>query len=69
MSSNKRRRKNAEAHASEILRNGRRPVTDVDVLEVLKRWRFNKSTARQNVLPEGEEYVFSDHEFKNREST
>ena len=68
MSSNKRRRKNAEAHASEILTHGR-PVTDADVLEVLRRWRFHKNTARQNVLPEGEEYVFSDHEFKNREPT
>ena len=55
----KRRRKHAEDRALEILKQNR-AVTDEDMLEVLARWRFHKNTARQNVLPEGEESVFSD---------
>ena len=43
----------------EILEENR-AVTDADLLEVLARWRFRKNKARQNVLPEGEESVFSD---------
>ena len=55
----KRRRKHAEDRALEILRQNR-AVTDTDLLAVLARWRFRKNKARQNVLPEGEESVFSD---------
>ena len=38
----KRRRKHAEDRASAILKEGRRPVTDADLLEVLERWRFRE---------------------------
>ncbi len=55
----KRRRKHAEDRALEILKQNR-AVTDQDLLEVLTHWRFHKNKARQNVLPEGEESVFSD---------
>ena len=55
----KRRRKHAEDRALEILKQNR-AVTDADLLEVLARWRFRKNKARQNVLPEGEESVYSD---------
>ena len=35
-------------------------VTEADVLAVLSLWRFKNNTDRQNVLPAGQEAVFSD---------
>ena len=43
----------------EILKDGR-TITDANVLECLAKWRFRKNKARQNVLPAGEDAVFSD---------
>ena len=55
----KRLRKHAEDQALEILEQNR-AVTDADLLDVLARWRFKTNKTRLNVLPEGEESVFSD---------
>ena len=35
-------------------------VTEADVLAVLSLWRFKNNTDRQNVIPLGQEAVFSD---------
>ena len=56
----KRRRRHAEDRALEIL-GQERAVTDVDVLQALRLWRFRRNKARQNVIPEGgDSFVFSD---------
>lgn len=36
------------------------PISDEDVLWILKRWAFFKNPWRQNVMKEGQDYVFSD---------
>ena len=60
MAASKRRRRDADDRALEILKEGR-IVTDADVLECLTQWRFKKNTSRQNVIPVGGiKYVFSD---------
>lgn len=41
------------------LEEGERP-SDAVVLKTLRLWSFDKSTSRQNVLPEGHEWVHSD---------
>mmetsp|Transcript_116681 Transcript_116681/g.341556 ORF Transcript_116681/g.341556 Transcript_116681/m.341556 type:complete len:537 (+) Transcript_116681:84-1694(+) len=40
-------------------REGRR-ISDEDVLSTLKQWAFIKNAARSNVIPEGQEWVWSD---------
>uniref|UniRef100_A0A7S1KW40 Uncharacterized protein n=1 Tax=Alexandrium catenella TaxID=2925 RepID=A0A7S1KW40_ALECA len=40
-------------------REGRR-ISDDDVLATLKQWAFIKNAARSNVIPEGQEWVWSD---------
>mmetsp|Transcript_26075 Transcript_26075/g.77929 ORF Transcript_26075/g.77929 Transcript_26075/m.77929 type:complete len:521 (+) Transcript_26075:75-1637(+) len=40
-------------------REGRR-ISDEDVLTTLKAWAFVKNAARSNVIPEGQEWVWSD---------
>lgn len=37
-----------------------RAVTDEEVLQVLKRWAYIRNIWRQNVMPAGQEWVFSD---------
>lgn len=55
-------RRAADKFAEEMLANleeGERP-TDAQVLKALRLWGFDKSRSRQNVLPEGHEWVHSD---------
>mmetsp|Transcript_133272 Transcript_133272/g.344889 ORF Transcript_133272/g.344889 Transcript_133272/m.344889 type:complete len:991 (+) Transcript_133272:80-3052(+) len=42
-----------------VEKDGRR-VTDCEVLSVLRLWMFKKNETRQNVLPEGQQWVHSD---------
>mmetsp|Transcript_35734 Transcript_35734/g.81993 ORF Transcript_35734/g.81993 Transcript_35734/m.81993 type:complete len:499 (-) Transcript_35734:156-1652(-) len=37
-----------------------RKITDEDVLQTLQRWNFAKNVWRQNVAPDGQDWVFSD---------
>ena len=55
----KRRRKDADTLATELLAS-RRLLSDTDVLAVLSRWTFQKNKNRQNVIPDGSEFVYSD---------
>ena len=55
----KRRRRDADALATELLDAGRQ-LSDADVLAVLSRWSFRPNKNRQNVLPEGADFVYSD---------
>ena len=55
----KRRRRDADALATELLDAGRQ-LSDADVLAVLSRWCFRPNKNRQNVLPEGADFVYSD---------
>ena len=55
----KRRRRDADAVATELLSSGRN-LSDADVLEALSRWAFMKNKNRQNVMPEGVDFVHSD---------
>ena len=59
MAAVKRRRKYADNRAQEILREDR-IITDTDVVECLSKWRFQKNKSRQNVIPVGDDSVFSD---------
>jgi hypothetical protein len=55
-------RRAADKFAEETMANireGERP-TDAQVLRALRLWGFEKSRSRQNVLPEGREWVHSD---------
>ena len=45
--------------AEKILANGEL-VTEANVLAVLSLWRFKNNTDRQNVMPAGQEAIFSD---------
>ena len=56
----KRRRRDADAVATELLSAGRN-LSDADVLAVLSRWTFMKNKNRQNVMPEGVDFVHSDN--------
>ena len=38
----------------------RRPVSSLEVLQVLRAWGFGKNLNRKNVLPAGQQWVFSD---------
>ena len=55
----KRRRKDADTLATELLASGKL-LSDADVLSVLSRWAFQKNRNRQNVIPDGSEFVYSD---------
>ena len=55
----KRRRRDADALATQLLA-ARRLLSDADVLAVLSRWTFRPNKNRQNVLPEGAAFVYSD---------
>ena len=55
----KRRRRDADALATELLASGKN-FSDADVLAVLSRWTFHPNKNRQNVLPEGAAFVYSD---------
>ena len=55
----KRRRKDADTLATELLVSGKL-LSDADVLSVLSRWTFQKNKNRQNVIPDGSEFVYSD---------
>ena len=55
----KRRRKDADTLATELLASGKL-LSDADVLAVLSRWTFQKNKSRQNVLPDGVDFVYSD---------
>ena len=55
----KRRRKDADTLATELLHSGKL-LSDADVLSVLSRWAFQKNKNRQNVIPDGSEFVYSD---------
>ena len=55
----KQRRREADKQAAEYLRAGQ-PITDTDVLAVLSQWRFRPNRTRQNVRPDGAEFVYSD---------
>ena len=59
MAAAKRRRKYADDRALEILKESR-IITDADVVECLSKWRFQKNKSRANVIPVGDESVFSD---------
>jgi hypothetical protein len=52
-------RRVAEAIAKERLNSGKK-ITDADVTEVLEHWGFGENTARLNVMPGGQKYVYSD---------
>lgn len=57
------KRKSANDMAKEMVETAEkqgRKITEAEVLKVLRQWRFAKNDTRQNVLPEGQEYVFSD---------
>eukprot|EP00448_Togula_jolla_P022165 CAMPEP_0170581006 /NCGR_PEP_ID=MMETSP0224-20130122/6810_1 /TAXON_ID=285029 /ORGANISM="Togula jolla, Strain CCCM 725" /LENGTH=517 /DNA_ID=CAMNT_0010904115 /DNA_START=85 /DNA_END=1634 /DNA_ORIENTATION=+ len=57
------RRAMAERRAKEILAECQaksRKVSDEDVTELLQRYAFRKNTTRLNVMPEGEDFVYSD---------
>eukprot|EP00441_Pelagodinium_beii_P038199 CAMPEP_0197650138 /NCGR_PEP_ID=MMETSP1338-20131121/30762_1 /TAXON_ID=43686 ORGANISM="Pelagodinium beii, Strain RCC1491" /NCGR_SAMPLE_ID=MMETSP1338 /ASSEMBLY_ACC=CAM_ASM_000754 /LENGTH=552 /DNA_ID=CAMNT_0043224489 /DNA_START=55 /DNA_END=1713 /DNA_ORIENTATION=+ len=57
------KRLHATAMATMILEDvekSKRKVTDRDVLAVLKLWGFRENTNRQNVMKEGQNFVFSD---------
>mmetsp|Transcript_44893 Transcript_44893/g.143815 ORF Transcript_44893/g.143815 Transcript_44893/m.143815 type:complete len:563 (-) Transcript_44893:64-1752(-) len=54
-----RRRLQACAVARIKLKAGT-PISDDDVLEVLRVWSFTMNPVRKNVIPEGESWVFSD---------
>jgi hypothetical protein len=44
----------------EVVEAEGRAVTDFEVLQVLRLWDFRKNTARNNVMKEGAEFVYSD---------
>mmetsp|Transcript_23063 Transcript_23063/g.53362 ORF Transcript_23063/g.53362 Transcript_23063/m.53362 type:complete len:468 (+) Transcript_23063:51-1454(+) len=44
----------------EEARKKKRPISSSEVYEVLKAWTFQKNTNRQNVLPQGQDFVKSD---------
>ena len=52
-----RRRANEAARAA--LKRG--SITDADVLETLRQWRFPRNSTRRNVLPVGDSFVHSDN--------
>ena len=37
-----------------------RPISDDDILAILRLWGFRKNRSRQNVIPDGSQYVLSD---------
>jgi len=56
-------RKGANSVAASILEDARankRKIRECEVLRVLRMWRFAKNDSRQNVMPEGQDFVFSD---------
>ena len=55
----KRRRRDADALATELLASGKN-LSDADLLAVLSRWTFKPNKNRTNVLPEGVDSVYSD---------
>ena len=54
----KRRRRDADALATELLASGK--IFSDDVLAVLSRWTLRPNKNRQNVNPEGVDFVYSD---------
>mmetsp|Transcript_72192 Transcript_72192/g.132159 ORF Transcript_72192/g.132159 Transcript_72192/m.132159 type:complete len:528 (-) Transcript_72192:204-1787(-) len=44
----------------EDVRASKRKITDRDVVAVLRMWGFRQNTNRSNVLPKGQNFVFSD---------
>ena len=52
----------ADATAKKILARAEAggKITDQDVLRVFREWGFKKNDVRVNVIPEGEQWVFSD---------
>ena len=52
----------ADAAARKILARAEAggKITDQDVLRVFREWGFKKNDVRVNVIPEGEQWVFSD---------
>ena len=52
----------ADAAAKDILARAEAgaKITDQDVLRVFRQWGFKKNDVRVNVIPEGEQWVFSD---------
>ena len=49
----------AEATAADLMSRGRR-ITDADVLRVFRLWSFKRNDIRTNVIPEGQDWVYSD---------
>lgn len=49
----------ADRKAKELI-DKNKGITDEDVQEVMTAWAFAKNTARVNVMPDGENYVWSD---------
>merc|ERR1719473_1703100 len=54
-----RSRKKANLLARTFLDNGS-PTTDEMILKVLRTWRFHQNKDRLNVIPEGQEWIYSD---------
>jgi len=52
-------RKVADQEAEKILAKNRK-ISDQDCVKVLRKWAFRKNEARQNVMPEGVDFVHSD---------
>merc|ERR1712048_758536 len=44
----------------EVVEKEGRALTDYEVLQVLRLWDFRENVARQNVMKEGESFVYSD---------
>ncbi len=55
-----RSRRKADAYARRVLKESGTVVTDADVLEALRLWRFKKNKTRKNVMREGLDWVYSD---------
>jgi len=55
------KRLRAEKAAEEVLKQAEEvPVTDQQLLEVLRKWGFRKNSIRRSVLPNGKQWVESD---------
>ena len=54
-----RSRRRANEKARSLLEMGA-AITDVDVLEMLRMWRFHKNKIRTNVMRETQTWVYSD---------
>ena len=53
-----RNRAMSNARACDILRNA--VIGDIDVVEVLRLWRFKPNKSRKNVIPDGAPFVYSE---------